>query len=117
MEGNKLLLTANFIPLVAAQNWVMYHYHCHFAPELERADWRRAVLMPHIEALKQQHRFVFDGMALYMMHDLGQEVRGVACPQGSHSDRKTWKNGKAFSSQGKVRENHTKYWKIEINII
>ena len=52
--------------------------------------------------------------------------------QGSHSDWKTWKNGKAFSSgkvrefwtdwksQGKVRENHTKYWKIlkfEINII
>ena len=31
----------------------------------------------------------------------------------SHSDWKTWKNGKAFSSQGKVRENHTKYWKIE----
>ena len=31
--------------------------------------------------------------------------------QGSHSDWKTWKNGKAFSSQGKVRENHTKYWK------
>ena len=34
--------------------------------------------------------------------------------QGSHSDGKTWKtwkNGKAFSSQGKVRENHTKYWK------
>ena len=25
-------------------------------------------------------------------------------PQGSHSDWKTWKNGKAFSSQGKVRE-------------
>ena len=24
--------------------------------------------------------------------------------QGSHSDWKTWKNGKAFSSQGKVRE-------------
>ena len=53
--------------------------------------------------------------------------------QGSHSDWKTWKNGKAFSSQGKVREfwtdwksqgkvreNYTKYWKIlkfEINII
>ena len=51
--------------------------------------------------------------------------------QGSHSDWKTWKtwkNGKAFSSQGKVREfwtdwksqgkvreNHTKYWKTEIN--
>ena len=47
--------------------------------------------------------------------------------QGSHSDWKTWKtwkNGKAFSSQGKVREfwwdwksqgkvreNHIKYWK------
>ena len=24
--------------------------------------------------------------------------------QGSHSDWKTWKNGKAFSSKGKVRE-------------
>ena len=24
--------------------------------------------------------------------------------KGSHSDWKTWKNGKAFSSQGKVRE-------------
>ena len=24
--------------------------------------------------------------------------------QGSHSDWKTWENGKAFSSQGKVRE-------------
>ena len=51
--------------------------------------------------------------------------------QGSHSDWKTWKtwkNGKAFSSQGKVREfwtdwksqgkvreNHTKYWKTETN--
>ena len=33
--------------------------------------------------------------------------------QGSHSDWKTWKNGKAFSSQGKVRENHTKYWKTQ----
>ena len=39
--------------------------------------------------------------------------------RGSHSD---WKNGKAFSSQGrpgnfertgKVRENHTKYWKTQ----
>ena len=38
--------------------------------------------------------------------------------QGSHSDWKTWENGKAFSSQeksgnfdetGKVRENHIKY--------
>ena len=53
--------------------------------------------------------------------------------QGSHSDWKTWKNGKAFSSQGKVREfwtdwksqgkvreNHTKYWKLgefQTNII
>ena len=48
--------------------------------------------------------------------------------QGSHSDWKTWKNGKAFSSQGKVREfwtdwesqgkvreNHTKYWKTQGN--
>ena len=25
-------------------------------------------------------------------------------PSGSHSDWKTWKNGKAFSSQGKLRE-------------
>ena len=46
--------------------------------------------------------------------------------QGSHSDWKTWKNGKVFSSQGKVREfwtdwksqgkvreNHTKYWKTQ----
>ena len=33
--------------------------------------------------------------------------------QGSHSDWKTWKNEKAFSSQGKVRENHKKYWKIQ----
>ena len=33
--------------------------------------------------------------------------------QGSHSDWKTWKNGKAFSSQGKVQENHTKYWKTQ----
>ena len=40
--------------------------------------------------------------------------------QGSHSDWKTWESGKAFSSQrkirefeqtGKVRENHSKYWK------
>ena len=29
---------------------------------------------------------------------------GVGEEQGSHSDWKTWKNGKAFSSQGKVRE-------------
>ena len=28
--------------------------------------------------------------------------------QGSHSD---WENGMAFSSQGKVRDNNTKYWK------
>ena len=40
--------------------------------------------------------------------------------QGSHSDWKiwkTWKNGKAgnFEQTGKVRENHTKYWKTEIN--
>ena len=62
----------------------------------------------------------------------GRETATVADgthPQGSHSGWKTWKNGKAFSSQGKVwdfeqtgkvRENHTKYWKIlefEINII
>ena len=53
----------------------------------------------------------------------------ISCTyQGSHSDWKTWKNGKAFSSQGKVREfwtdwksqgkvreNHTKYWKTEEN--
>ena len=41
--------------------------------------------------------------------------------RGSHSDWKTWKNGKAFSSReksgnfdqtGKVRGNHRKYWKI-----
>ena len=51
---------------------------------------------------------------------------GWAIVQGSHSDWKTWKNGKAFSSQGKVREfwtdwksqgkvreNHTKYWKTQ----
>ena len=30
---------------------------------------------------------------------------------GSHWDWKTWKNGKAFSSQGKVREFCLKYWK------
>ena len=29
---------------------------------------------------------------------------GTTALQGSHSDWKTWKNGKAFSSQGKVRE-------------
>ena len=29
----------------------------------------------------------------------------------SRSDCKTWKNGKAFSTQGKVRKNHTNYWK------
>ena len=34
--------------------------------------------------------------------------------QGSHSDWKTWINGKTFSSQGKVRENHTKYWKTQM---
>ena len=32
--------------------------------------------------------------------------------QGSHSDWKTWKNGKAFSSQGKVREFWTD-WKSQ----
>ena len=33
---------------------------------------------------------------------------------GFHRDwksGKTWKNGKAFSSQGKVREFYSKYWK------
>ena len=74
VEGQPLTLVANYIPLVAAQNWIMYHYHCHFAPELERTDWRREVLKPHIENLGQQHRYVFDGMALYMMQDLGPEV-------------------------------------------
>ena len=33
--------------------------------------------------------------------------------QGSHLDWKTWENGKAFSSQGKVGENLTKYWKSQ----
>ena len=32
------------------------------------------------------------------------EVTTKVITQGSHSDWKTWKNGKAFSSQGKVRE-------------
>ena len=34
---------------------------------------------------------------------LGWEFKNVQ-NQGSHSDWKTWENGKAFSSQGKVRE-------------
>ena len=42
--------------------------------------------------------------------------------QGSHSDWKTWKNGKHFpvreksgnfEKTGKVRENRTKYWKTQ----
>ena len=42
--------------------------------------------------------------------------------QGSHSDWKTWKMGRHFpvreksgnfEQTGKVRENHTKYWKNE----
>ena len=44
--------------------------------------------------------------------------------QGSHSDWKTWKNGKVFSSQGKVREKSGKITQytgkireFEINII
>ena len=32
------------------------------------------------------------------------ELLALKSLQGSHSDWKTWKNGKAFSSQGKVRE-------------
>ena len=32
---------------------------------------------------------------------------------GFNLDWKTWKNGKVFSSQGKVRENQTKCWKTE----
>ena len=51
-----------------------------------------------------------------------QRMFGLWISQGSHSDRKPWKNGKAFSSQGTVRqfwsdgkdrENHTKYWKFQ----
>ena len=42
--------------------------------------------------------------------------------QGSHSDWKTWKMGRHFpvreksgnfEQTGKVRENHTKYWKTQ----
>ena len=33
--------------------------------------------------------------------------KSLYCLQGSHSDWKTWKNGKAFSSPGKVREFRT----------
>ena len=60
---------------------------------------------------------------------------GLQCPHGPHRDwksGKTWKNGKAFSSQGKVREfcqdwksqgillkiledQEKLYWKIEKN--
>ena len=41
-----------------------------------------------------------------LVHDISVESRYnvVKQWQGSHSDWKTWKNGKAFSSQGKVRE-------------
>ena len=35
---------------------------------------------------------------------IGRFQRIVFIGQGSHSDWKTWKNGKAFSNQGKVRE-------------
>ena len=52
----------------------------------------------------------------------------IACGlvQGSHSDWKTWKNGKAFSSQGilnrleksgKITQNTGKLKEFEINII
>ena len=47
--------------------------------------------------------------------------------QGSHSDWKTWKNGKAFSSQAfksqgilnrlEKSENHSKYWEFQTNLI
>ena len=40
-------------------------------------------------------------MAYYLFLD--RQVCKVHC-QGSHWDWKTWKSGKAFSSQGKVRE-------------
>ena len=51
---------------------------------------------------------------------MNELATGGVVSQGSHWDWKTWKNGKAFSSQGilnrleklgKVRENHSKYWK------
>ena len=53
----------------------------------------------------------------------------ISVIQGSHSGWKTWKMGRHFpvreksgnfEQTGKVRENHTKYWKtqeFEINII
>ena len=53
-------------------------------------------------------------------HYLGNSLSNSSHLQGSHSDWKTWKNGKAFpvreksgnfEQTGKVRENHTKYWK------
>ena len=53
----------------------------------------------------------------------GQNISGI---QGSHSDWKTWKNGKAFSSQGilnrleksgKITQNTGKLREFEINII
>ena len=49
-------------------------------------------------------------------------ITNILPPQGSHSDWKTWKNGKAFpvreksgniEQTGKVGENQTKYWKTE----
>ena len=41
---------------------------------------------------------------LLSLDRLVSKIDNVMHFQGSHSDWKTWKNGKAFSSQGKVRE-------------
>ena len=56
----------------------------------------------------------------------GEGDEGIGVCQGSHSDWKTWENGKAFSSQGilnrmeksrEITQNTGKLREFEINII
>ena len=58
------------------------------------------------EVLKKKHtkKYLKNGQKYLKSPQWGPRHYNLTHKQGSHSDWKTWKNGKAFSSQGKVRE-------------
>ena len=55
------------------------------------------LLRHHCHTLESEYKNLYFGVLFLQRQYLRRN-------QGSHSDWKTWKNGKAFSSQGKVKE-------------
>ena len=84
--GRAMTLATNHVKVKSTPNWLIYHYHVKFEPEIENKRWRKELMSDHVAAFGGRN-FLFDGMGLYMVDPLEENLYFYSSHPGDPNEK------------------------------